>query len=30
MTTLLESATDIAIKGLTSYEEVMKVGFTLG
>ncbi len=30
MTTLLESATNIALKGMTSYEEVMKVGFTLG
>jgi len=30
MTTLLESAVDIALKGQTSYEEVLKVGFTLG
>lgn len=30
MTTLLESASVLAIKGDTSYEEVMRVGFTLG
>lgn len=30
MTTLLESAGSLAIKGKTSYEEVLRVGFTLG
>ena len=30
MTTLLESAAVLAIKGDTSYDEVMRVGFTLG
>lgn len=30
MTTLLESAGKLAIKGETSYEEVLRVGFTLG
>lgn len=30
MTTLLQSAAALAIEGTTSYDEVMKVGFTLG
>lgn len=30
MTTLLQSAASLAIEGVTSYDEVMKVGFTLG
>jgi type IV pilus assembly protein PilB len=30
MTTLLQSAASLAIEGITSYDEVMKVGFTLG
>jgi len=30
MTSLLESASNLAIKGETSYDEVMRVGFTLG
>lgn len=30
MTTLLQSAAYLAIEGVTSYDEVMKVGFTLG
>lgn len=30
MTTLLEAAKDVALEGKTSYEEIMRVGFTLG
>jgi type IV pilus assembly protein PilB len=30
MRTLLQSATDLALKGKTSFEEIMRAGYTLG
>ena len=30
MTTLLDSAAQLALKGIISYDEVVRVGFTLG
>ncbi len=30
MATLLQSSTDLALKGDTSFEEIMRAGYTLG